>query len=178
MNQDYILIQATLADLEELLNFAKSTFIDTYEHLNNPKSFQDYLDKAFSKENFKAEIETPNTHFYVLREEETIIGYIKLNFSKGAEELDSKICVEIERIYVLPKAKGKGYGKALIEKAKKVAIEQGKQVLWLGVWEHNAKAIGFYEKMGFKKFGTHIFMMGNEVQNDYLMKMDLLEQNI
>lgn len=169
--------QANLGGLDELLTFAKSNFIHTYAHLNDPQNFQAYLDKAFSKANFQAEMEAPNAQFYLLKKEEELIGYIKLNFNKGAEKLKAEEAVEIERIYVKPEAKGKGYGKILIDTAKRAAKEQSKKQLWLGVWEQNSKAIGFYKKMGFEQFGSHVFMIGEEVQNDYLMKLELMEQN-
>ena len=109
--------KATLADLDELLFFAKSNFVHTYAHLNDPNNFQAYLDKAFSKANFQTEMEATNTHFYFLKEGEALLGYIKLNINKGIENLKEIDSVELERIYVKPESKGKGYGKALIEQA-------------------------------------------------------------
>ena len=35
--------------------------------------------------------------------------------------------------------------------------EMGYKKVWLGVWENNFKAIRFYKKYGFKKFGQHSF---------------------
>lgn len=47
------------------------------------------------------------------------------------------------------------------------------ETVWLGVWEHNTRAIAFYEKNGFKKIGEHTFMLGEDAQTDWLMKKDL-----
>ena len=46
----------------------------------------------------------------------------------------------------------------------------GFDTVWLGVWEQNQKALAFYQKMGFQRFGEHVFVLGTEVQNDFLMK--------
>jgi ribosomal protein S18 acetylase RimI-like enzyme len=54
-----------------------------------------------------------------------------------------------------------------------IALEKEKELLWLGVWEHNHRAIGFYKKWGFEKFSTHTFMLGNDAQTDWLMKKEL-----
>ena len=35
------------------------------------------------------------------------------------------------------------------------------------------KAIRFYEKNGFYAIGTHTFIMGEDVQTDYIMRKDL-----
>jgi ribosomal protein S18 acetylase RimI-like enzyme len=41
--------------------------------------------------------------------------------------------------------------------------------LWLGVWEHNPRAIRFYEKAGFHDVGSHHFQLGSDAQTDRLM---------
>jgi ribosomal protein S18 acetylase RimI-like enzyme len=48
-----------------------------------------------------------------------------------------------------------------------------KQALWLGVWEKNERAINFYHRWGFEKFGEHDFILGDDVQTDWLMKKEL-----
>ena len=81
--------------------------------------------------------------------------------------------LEIERIYLIKKFQGKGFGKKMIEFAKEIAIQKKKNRIWLGVWEKNPKAIGFYQKMGFEKIGTHIFKVGEDEQLDYVMKLEV-----
>ena len=49
------------------------------------------------------------------------------------------------------------------------AAAAGADCLWLGVWEHNPKAIAFYRKFGFEIVGEHTFMLGQERQRDLLM---------
>ena len=39
-----------------------------------------------------------------------------------------------------------------------------------GVWEKNYRAIEFYTKWGFEKFDDTDFLLGDEVQKDWLMK--------
>ena len=40
------------------------------------------------------------------------------------------------------------------------AESNGNRTIWLGVWERNELAIGFYEKWGFAKVGTKEFRLG------------------
>ena len=49
----------------------------------------------------------------------------------------------------------------------------GYRKAWLGVWENNFRAIKFYEKYGFKKIGQHNFLLGNDLQTDYLLVMNV-----
>ena len=53
----------------------------------------------------------------------------------------------------------------------KEAKDKGFDCLWLGVWENNKRAILFYEKWGFNKVGSHVFMLGKDAQNDFIMQL-------
>ena len=63
--------------------------------------------------------------------------------------------------------------KDLLEHTISLAIEHGKKYVWLGVWEHNERAKRFYEKNGFYRIGAHSFVVGDDVQTDYVMRKDL-----
>ena len=82
--------------------------------------------------------------------------------------------LEIARLYVLEEYLGSGLGKKLLDTAVDFAKQHQKKYLWLGVWEHNARAIRFYEKNGLRIFGSHPFPFGDEIQTDYLMRLDLV----
>ena len=77
--------------------------------------------------------------------------------------------MEIARIYVSARQIGKGVGHQLMQTALDFAISKGFQNIWLGVWEKNERAIQFYNRWGFKKFSTHVFMLGEDPQTDWLM---------
>lgn len=51
-----------------------------------------------------------------------------------------------------------------------VARSLGARTVWLGVWEHNSRAIAFYRRNGFEEFGEHLFMPGSDEQRDVLMR--------
>ena len=78
--------------------------------------------------------------------------------------------MEIERIYATRAFQGRGIGKRLMATALEAAQEAGVNWVWLGVWEHNQKAIAFYERQGFEPFGRHSFRLGDDEQTDVMMK--------
>ena len=89
---------------------------------------------------------------------------------RGAQtESDYPEALEIQRIYVLQKYQGKRIGLAMMQQALAVAEELKKPQVWLGVWENNFKAQAFYQKSGFKKVGSHDFILGNDKQTDYIL---------
>ena len=161
------------ADVPDLIRIARSTFVHTYRHLNDPVHFDAYMNTAMSEEQLRDEVSDPNSLFYVLKSPADIIGYLKLNRKEAQTEADMDDALEIERIYVIQSRKGEGLGARLIQKAKEVAVEEGCTMLWLGVWDQNHDAQGFYTRQGFQPFGTHDFMMGSDRQTDILMKLVL-----
>ncbi len=68
---------------------------------------------------------------------------------------------------------GKKIGQLLFDKARDCARKLGKTYLWLGVWEENHQAIGFYEKQGFTVFDKHIFKLGEDLQTDIMMRLPI-----
>ena len=50
------------------------------------------------------------------------------------------------------------------------AAEAGARTIYLGVWEHNPRAIAFYRKWRYEMAGSHIFQFGDEAQTDFWMQ--------
>ena len=113
--------------------------------------------------------------FFFLRvlEDGTFAGYLKLNEAPAQTELHDRAALEIERIYVAREFQGLGFGKRLMDRALAEARSRKKAYVWLGVWENNEKALRFYRSYGFYPAGTHVFVMGDDAQTDYLMRKDL-----
>ena len=103
-----------------------------------------------------------------------LAGYARVRQSNEvADKFPGKKTVEFQRIYALQKFIGKGVGKTLMNYCLALAKEQGAEIIWLGVWEHNHRAQEFYKKLGFERFSSHIFMLGNDAQTDILMKLKI-----
>jgi ribosomal protein S18 acetylase RimI-like enzyme len=77
------------------------------------------------------------------------------------------------RFYVDRPWFGRGVAPALMAACAAEARRRGGDVLWLGVWERNARAIAFYEKCGFRRVGIQPFQLGSDRQTDYVMARPL-----
>lgn len=162
------------SDIPELLAVAKTSFIEAFEAKNTKEAMEGYMTPAFRLEKWQEEFENPHSEFYLLKENDTIIGYLKVNFHDAQCEYRDADGMEIERVYILEKHHGTGCGQMLLDKALAIAKERNMHYVWLGVWERNPKAQRFYEKNGFVLCGSHVFMMGEEAQTDLLMKRELV----
>lgn len=159
-------------DLGDLLHVARTAFLQAFTAGNKPENVEAYLLEAFTLEQFEKELNEPASTFFVAEKEGEIIGYTKVNQVPAQTDIHDPESLEIARLYVLEEHLGSGLGKKLLETAIDFAKQNQKKYLWLGVWERNARAIRFYEKNGLRIFGSHPFPFGDEIQTDFLMRMD------
>src|SRR6218665_3447475 len=162
--------KATVKDLNELQIIGRQTFSETFAAVNSEENMIKYLEESFADEKLTAEVNNPNSHFYLAVLENKVIGYLKLNTGNAQTEKQDQNALEIERIYVAKEFHGKKVAQALYTQALQTAEQLKSSYIWLGVWEKNFRAVSFYTKNGFVQFDTHIFRLGNDEQTDLLMK--------
>ncbi|MDO8540826.1 MAG: GNAT family N-acetyltransferase [Opitutaceae bacterium] len=81
--------------------------------------------------------------------------------------------LEIKRVYLLHRFQGGGIGARLMNAARDHAIARGSRRLLLGVYSGNIAAIGFYERLGYKRVGTRPFKVGENTYNDLIFSLGL-----
>ena len=159
-------------ELDKLHTISVQTFKETFEAKNTEDDMAIYLKQKLSKKQLDEEFSDKNTFFYFAYCNKLLVGYLKLNFKDAQKKAVLKgNAYEIERIYILKAHQGKGLGTQLFNKAIEIGKGKGYKMMWLGVWEFNHKALKFYEKKGLKAFDSHVFQLGNDNQNDILMKL-------
>jgi ribosomal protein S18 acetylase RimI-like enzyme len=165
--------KALVEDIATLQVIGRRTFYETFAPHNTEEDIQKYLDESFTYEKVKREVDNLESQFFIAWDEETPIGYLKVNTGTAQTELKDETALEIERIYVLAEYHGKKAGQLLYEKALETALQYKKASIWLGVWEENKRAIRFYQKNGFVPFDKHIFRLGDDEQTDIMMRKAL-----
>lgn len=160
-------------DVDTLRQIASETYDQTFRPMNTAETVDMYLETAFKREILLEELSNPKCDFFFMNTDCRLTGYLKLNEAPAQSDVNDPASLELERIYIKREFQGKGFGKILINYSMEIARKRLKRYLWLGVWEKNANAIAFYGKMGFRVAGHHKFRMGDEAQQDLIMKMDL-----
>ena len=161
---------ATIADAELIAELSRVTFYETFAVYNTKEDMEKFMNEVFSKEKLMREVGTPGNIFLLAYYEKNIVGYTRMREGEKRPEFGDKPSLEIARIYAIRASLGTGVGTALMRACLEIAEQKKKEVIWLGVWEKNDRAISFYRKWGFEKFATHDFILGNDVQIDWLMK--------
>ena len=157
--------QATIADLHLISVLAITTHYEAYFELDPSRDLADYCVNFFNLETVKNELESPKLTFLIVEFDGNAVGFAQLREGKKIACIEGKNAIEIQRIYVIEKMKGKRIGQALIEKCFQIAKEKGYETLWLGVWDKNIEAQKFYQKIGMENVGTTDFSDG---KNDFI----------
>ncbi|MEZ4827822.1 MAG: GNAT family N-acetyltransferase [Bacteroidia bacterium] len=149
---------------------SRQSFDEAFSPTNDQDDMADYMDTAFTEGQIAEELEDVQNTFLLCSTKEGACGISKLRRGVPApEKIGNATSIELQRLYVIEKAHGKGVGRALLEKSMEIARKEGVAYIWLGVWEHNPKAIRFYQNMGFEFCGSHDFVLGRDVQTDLEM---------
>lgn len=168
-----IIRKATISDLEIIQQISIQTFTETFAAVNTAENMENYVLENFNSLQVALEINNRESAFYLASLENEIIGYMKLNFGDAQTEKQKENNLEIHRIYVLQAFHGKKIGQLLLDVALKIGKETGIDFIWLGVWEENHRALQFYSKNGFVEFDKHIFTLGDDIQTDLLMQLEM-----
>jgi len=159
-----------MADAELLSVLGARTFYDTFAVYNTDGDMQQYLAESFNNEQQTAELLEPGTLFLIAETEKGAGGYAMLRPGPPPNEIHLSQPIELVRLYVDKEWLGWGLGPGLMQACLDESEERGYEHLWLGVWEHNKRAQAFYRKWKFETFGQHVFYVGTDAQNDYLMR--------
>ncbi len=161
---------ATIADAELIADLSRETFYNAFAPDNTEADMTKFMNEGFTRERLIEELNLPDNIFLLAYADNKPAGYVRMrDKSKPEAELGSDNLIEIARIYTITDKIGKGIGTELMNKCFAIAEEKQRAFIWLGVWERNFKGIRFYERFGFKKFGEHLFVLGNDIQTDWLM---------
>ena len=158
---------AALADLKA------ATFSEAFAAANDPAELAAHLARTFAVDAIPAQLLDPRCDTTWVLDDGTPVGYLKVNRGTAQTVPGLSDGLEVEQLYVLAGHHGQGLGGRLLDLAADKARQNGLSYLWLGVWEHNTRAISLYRHRGFETFDEHAFMFGEEEQRDLLMRLDL-----
>jgi len=166
--------QAQPADASLLSDLGARAFSQAFGADNTPEDMAAYLARAFYPEKQAGELTRPGSIFFIVEADGIPAGYAHLQESEPPTCITGRKPVELARFYLLNNWIGKGVGSQLMQACITEAQGRGGDVLWLGVWQKNARAIAFYKKWRFVISGTQTFLLGSDLQHDYVMRRMLV----
>ena len=149
------------------------TFRESWTEDGNESDVTHYVNENFSQEVIKHELKGSSIIYLLAFNEEVAVGYIKLERNLQPEGHQYVKPFSISRVYVMKSFQGNQIGSRLLQQAIEIATKENFEMIWLGVWNENYRALHLYERFGFERFGTYQFIMGKAISNDYLMMKKL-----
>jgi diamine N-acetyltransferase len=160
--------------LERVAELAARSFRETYAWYNPPARIDAYIRDHLTVAQFRRELSEGITLLHAGHGAETV-GYATLGPGPAPPAVTLPRPMELKRFYIDHAWHGHGFGRQLMNRVFDWAHGEGWRCMWLGVWEHNPRAIGFYEAMGFGRVGTIDFQFADDPQTDILMVRELLD---
>lgn len=166
--------KATADEVPAIRELAIEVYTDTFADSNTPEDLQLFLRDAYSLEKFKAEFNEPESVLYIALDDLKIVGFLRLRRNDEVNDKLGTNHIELHRLYVHRDYQGGPAARKLMEESIAYATKKKFEWIWLGVWEHNARAQKFYSKWDFERFSEHVFQMGNDPQTDWLLRRKLV----
>lgn len=173
---DYIIKAITTDDVKKLQEVSRETFKVTFDPYTAPDDMKRFLAEDYETSKMIREINNPDSRFFFLMVDDEVAGYLKINVGDAQTEHLKENALEVERIYLLPSFQHKGLGNVLLDYAEETAKKEGKDYMWLGVYEKNVNAQHFYKRHGFRRVSQHTFQVGSDPQTDWLLLKKLSRQ--
>lgn len=164
--------QAITDDTALLAEIGASTFRDTFAPYHTKADLDLYIAKTYNTDAVAHNLLQTDIRYALACNEQQSAGYTKILLNGTHPDLTGKVA-EIEKIYVRQQFLGTGTGWKLMEEACNYLKQLEYNTVFLGVWEKNERAIGFYKKFGFEQFSTRSFQLGQTLCNDYMLKLIL-----
>lgn len=152
-------------DLAQLEAIMRETFTDTFASEQSAEDLNAFLDKNYNQPVLKRELADQDSETFFYEVDGQPAAYLT--------EKQFENALEIQRIYVRQQFQKLHIGGILMRHALEIAQQQNRDQIWLGVYEHNLNAQGFYQHYGFKRVGQHTFTVGTDRQTDFLLAKKL-----
>lgn len=161
--------KARASDAPQLAALAERTFRDAFEAVNTPEDMALHCGASYSPAILDREIRDPGVTTLVAEHQGQLVAYAQTRWDPPPACVQAERPFEIQRLYVSSAFHGKGLAQELMAACLELAGAGGADRVWLGVWEHNPRAIAFYRKSGFVEVGDHGFLLGTDPQRDIVM---------
>lgn len=165
--------RAVATDAERLAAFAERSFVEQFGVDNTPENMREHVGRSFGPALQHAELVDPAMVTLVGEIDGALVAFAQLRRGAEPDCVTGPSPIELYRFYVDRPWHGSGIARRLMGSVDDAARAQGGRTLWLGVWEHNPRAIAFYTKAGFVDVGSQPFMLGADPQTDRVMARNL-----
>lgn len=158
-------------DLPVIDRLFRTGFVDTFGELYSADDLALFL-AQFTPEAWAAEFADPRFAFRIGERDGAPLGFAKLGEVKLPVD-PAGAAAELHQLYLLQSAHGSGLGAQLMDWVIAEARGRGAGEIFLSVFTQNHRAQRFYRRYGFEVVGPYHFMVGNQADEDVIMRLAL-----
>ena len=162
---------ATGADAAALAKLFASSFTETFGHLYKPEDLAAFL-RGLDEAGWRKELGDAGLAIRLVEADGAAVALCKVGrLTLPVTPVGSAI--ELRQLYILKPWQGTGIAAELMDWALSRAREEGADEMYLTVYVDNHRARRFYERYGFRFVGRYDFMVGNQADEDHIMRLKL-----
>ena len=171
--------KAKLTDIHELVPLAARTFPLACPPEMDRAAIDQFIKEQLNADVFTAWITEEDSYVLVATDGAMLVGYsvcVNGQLPENAQldlELAGDTTVLLSKFYVHPDFHGAGVSKKMMSHLMEQYVTSDRQWMWLGTNAANVRAIGFYERVGFKQIGTRTFNVGGAIAEDVVLARKL-----
>jgi diamine N-acetyltransferase len=165
--------KATAADAELLSSLARTTFLDTFGAQNKPEDVEKHVASRYSTQIQREELADRTLTYLIAEVDGVPAGFAMIGLPRSESCSNFESPIELFRFYVDLRWHGQGVAAPLMEACYAEARLRSGRTICLSVWEYNPRAIRFYEKAGYVKSGTQPYLLGDDLQTDWVMTREI-----
>ena len=121
------------------------------EHHKAVPHFFKAADDIMRDKNIQTYFDEPDGLVFCVKEGQNVIGLVTGHFSELVSTISKPIFMgSIDELYVLPNYRGRGIGKALVERIEREYRDYGVKHMYVEVWAFNETAQELYTHSGFQ----------------------------
>jgi len=173
MTIDFEISLADSSHISSLAKLSEKTFRDAFAQLNKKQDFEDYVANSFTEKQIRSEILDEAATFFIAKAKDQWVGYAKLYQGHPPDCIKELPSVELSRLYAMQQYIGCGIGSALVKACMNFAHTKAYKSIWLGSWKKNKRGNAFYKNMQFEIAGIKTFVLGSDIQEDYVFAKSL-----
>lgn len=165
---------AGAADAAVLAALGAKSFMDTFGHMYQSADLEAFLDNH-RQDKWARELADPANAIRIGEADGAAVVYAKLTTPPVMpyEREVGRSAYELKQFYVLGPWQGSGIADELMRWLLETARTRGADDVYLSVFTKNNRARRFYERYGFGVVGQWSFMVGEQADEDYIMRLRL-----
>ncbi|MFN4853466.1 MAG: GNAT family N-acetyltransferase [Bacteroidota bacterium] len=158
-------VHAGKADAALIRELARKAWIPTYAPILSEDQLAFMFEEWYSISGIEKSMQDGQHFVLMFLGENNPAGYASYSMESAGQ-------AKLNKIYVDPDYKGKGFGKSLIKHIEMLLKNAGKKMLFLNVNRYNS-AVHFYEACGYAITREEDIPIGKFWMNDFVMEKEL-----